>query len=801
MFAKGLDAGEGFIIGAEKRHGEVVYTLERAAFLRLRPGGEAEKRVKNLGLYTLQVGSAKVVLGEDAVRLSRALQSTRDLVFPFHSRAPGPEGRQVLSTMLSAVLGKPTKPGDSVFFTIHGSPIDGEADFSKTAALWADLIAKLGYKPVPINRAEAALMGSNSGGRQPADVASIVFGNAAVDVIVRAPEGSLSFSLLRGSDWIDASVAKTKKVAVEEVRHTREMGLDLGRLDVSDPLQGPLEIYIEHQIHYTLQQLAAQLLKARLSPKKPLTIVTAGSGAGIPGFALKLKKGLKKVKLPFPVSRVLIPPDPLQAAAGGALVRALMNTPGAGSAPVPRGGAAPSRPPSPGRISDAFRSATQRFIAKQGKPPTTQAQAQGRGGPPPPTSQEISPQVLDRLRRMEGRIAEVEDKVLAEDPDYVEKMRAAAGVQQAKERKLQEKNYRPFFKLMVEKGGSDLFLSAGARPAMRIDGKVRFVSGDPLKQDFCIALAEALAGKPYKELFSENKGVDLAIELRDIGRFRANLFHQRGRVGGVFRYIRETIPTFEELNLPSRTMMKLSAHQRGMILVTGVAGSGKSTTLAGLIEHINQSSNRHIVTIEDPIEYVFTEKQSVIDQREVGLDTADFMTALKAAVRQSPDVIFIGEMRDRETMEASISAAETGHLVMSTLHTVNAQQTVERIITYFPPYQHNLIRMQLSMVLVGVLSVRLLPKKGGKGRVPAVEIMMATPTIKDLLLTGKTKELNAAVSEDVHFGNQTFNESLKQLYTSGVIDLEEALSAADNPDELKLEIRGIQRGARASDMY
>jgi twitching motility protein PilT len=248
-------------------------------------------------------------------------------------------------------------------------------------------------------------------------------------------------------------------------------------------------------------------------------------------------------------------------------------------------------------------------------------------------------------------------------------------------------------------------------------------------------------------------------------------------------------------------MMKLSAHQRGMILVTGVAGSGKSTTLASLIEHINQSSNRHVVTIEDPIEYVFTEKQSVIDQREVGLDTADFMTALKSAVRQSPDVIFIGEMRDRETMEASISAAETGHLVMSTLHTVNAQQTVERIITYFPPYQHNLIRMQLSMVLVGVLSVRLLPKKGGKGRVPAVEIMMATPTIKDLLLTGKTKELNAAVSEDVHFGNQTFNESLKQLYTSGVIDLEEALSAADNPDELKLEIRGIQRGSRASDMY
>ncbi|MHC4599045.1 MAG: disk-shape morphogenesis protein volactin, partial [Planctomycetota bacterium] len=508
MVAKGLDAGEGFIIGAEKRHGEVVFTLERAAFLRLRPGDEAEKRVKNLGLYTLRVGNAQVVLGEDAVRLSRALQCSRDLVFPFHRGAPGPDGREVLSTMLTAVLGKPSKRGEPVFFTIHGAPIDGQADFTKTAGLWADLIAKLGYKPVPINRAEAALVGSNSGGRQPPDVASIVFGNAAVDVIIRAPEGSLSFSLLRGSEWIDASVAKTKKVPIEEVRHTREMGLDLTRPDVSDPLQGPLEIYIEHQIHYTLQQLAAQLLKARLAPKKPLTIVTAGSGAGIPGFAKKLEKGLKKVKLPFPVSRVLIPPDPVQAAAGGALVRALVNTPGGGAAAPSRPGAAPSRVPSPGRISDAFRSATQRFIAKQAKPPTTQAQ------PPPPTTQmEFSPQVLERLRRMEGRIAEVEDKVLAEDPDYVEKMRAAAGMQQAKERKLQEKNYRPFFKLMVEKGGSDLFLSAGARPAMRIDGKVRFVSGDALKQDFCIALTEALSGKPYKELFAENKGVDLAIEL------------------------------------------------------------------------------------------------------------------------------------------------------------------------------------------------------------------------------------------------------------------------------------------------
>ncbi|MHC4777644.1 MAG: type IV pilus twitching motility protein PilT [Planctomycetota bacterium] len=801
MFAKGLDAGEDFIIGAEKRDGEVVYTLERAAFLRLKRGDPAEKRVKNLGIYTLQVGGSKIVLGEDALRLSKALQCPQDLAFPFHAGGPGPEGHQVLSTMLSAVLGKPAKADEPVVFTVHGAPIDGRADFSKTAGFWADLLAKLGYKPVPMNRAEAALLGATSG-KAPGHSASIVLGNVAVDISVRCPEGALAFSLLRGSEWIDNSVAKTKRVSVEQVRNRRESGLDLRRPNVSDPLQGPLEIYIEHQIHYTLQQLAAQILKARISPKVPLTIVISGSGARIPGFSSKFEKGLKKVKLPFPVGRLLLPSEPMQAAAGGALLRAIMN--------LPRSQRPPSRSavkgaPAPGRISDAFRSATQRFISKQGKgaPGSAAAPPAGRTSPPPPppTSTEIAPQVVERLRRMESRIAEIEDKVLAEDPEYVEKMRAAAGVQEAKARKAREKDFRPFFKLMVDKGGSDLFLSAGSRPAMRIDGAVRYVSGDPLKQEFCIALAEALSGKSYKDLFGDKMGVDLAIELKDIGRFRANIFHQRGKVGGVFRYIRETIPTFEELNLPSRTMMKLAAHQRGMILVTGVAGSGKSTTLAGMIEHINQSSNRHVVTIEDPIEFVFKEKQSVIDQREVGLDTDNFMTALKSAVRQSPDVILIGEMRDRETMEASISAAETGHLVMSTLHTVNAQQTVERIITYSPPYQHNLIRMQLSMVLVGVLSVRLLPKKGGKGRVPAVEIMMATPTIKDLLLTGKTKELNSAVSEDVHFGNQTFNESLKQLYTTGVIDLEEALSAADNPDELKLEIRGIQKGSRAADMH
>jgi len=807
MCAKGLDAGEGFLVGAEKRDGEIVFTPERTAFLSIPEGDPIEAHIRKLGIYTLLLDGRRYILGEDALRLSRAIKRPNSLVFPFRSGLPDAEGRRVLATMLSAILGAPSPPGEPVSFTVHSKPVDGDFPYAATADFWMKLLASLGYKPAPLPRGSAALLGSKgrapSGGKAPAG-AALVFGDTAVDVFVRSESGSLDFSLLRGTAWIDDSVARMKKTGLDQVRHVRENVLNLEEIDLGDPLQGPLEIYFEHQIHYTLQQLVAQMMKARLKLSTPLEIVATGSCARTRGFASKLDKGLKKVKLPFPVTRVVVPRDPVSTAAGGALLNAMLQAPyGPGpSTQAPK--AAPRKASSrkdTGRISDVFRTATQRFSQKdiQASPSL----------PPPPVASPVQPaaapggeasgQLLDRLRRIEGRVAELEDQVLGEDHEFVAQMRLAAGVGEKNASKAM-KDFHPFFKLMVDKGASDLFLSAGARPAMRMDGAVKWISKDVLTQEFCQRLIEALSGKPLKTFFHRRKGVDLAIEMKGIGRFRANLFHQRGRLGGVFRYIKEMIPTFEELNLPSKTLMKLAAHQRGLILVTGVAGSGKSTTIAGILEHINQSSNRHVVTIEDPIEYVFTEKQSVIDQREVGLDTENFMTALKSAVRQSPDVIFIGEMRDKETMEASISAAETGHLVVSTLHTVNAQQTVERIITYFPPHQHDLIRLQLSMVLQGVLSVRLLPKKGGRGRVPAVEIMLATPTIRDLVMTGKTKELDAAISEDVHFGNQTFNESLKLLYQSGAIDLEEALSAADNPDELKLEIRGILRGARAADM-
>jgi twitching motility protein PilT len=360
--------------------------------------------------------------------------------------------------------------------------------------------------------------------------------------------------------------------------------------------------------------------------------------------------------------------------------------------------------------------------------------------------------------------------------------------------------YKRFFAKMVSDGASDLFVSAGSRAALRVDGRVKFVTGDNASGDFVRAMFEALVGLPYETAFAEHKELDFAFEIPNIGRFRANLFHQKGEVGGVFRHIKDKVPSFEELNLPSKQLMRLAKLKRGLVLVTGIAGSGKSTTLAGMIEFINETMSRHIITVEDPIEFVYREKLAIIDQREVGLDTHTFARALKSAVRQSPDVILVGEMRDKDTMQAAIQAAETGHLVCSTLHTVNAQQTVERIITYFPPHQHDLLRLQLSMVLAGVISQRLLPKRDAGGRVPAVEVMLSTPTIKDLIYEGRTRELYAAIAEDTYFGNMTFNESLRKLYEAGVISLEEAMAAADNPDELKLEIRGISRGTKASDL-
>ncbi|MBM4046252.1 MAG: type IV pilus twitching motility protein PilT [Planctomycetes bacterium] len=349
---------------------------------------------------------------------------------------------------------------------------------------------------------------------------------------------------------------------------------------------------------------------------------------------------------------------------------------------------------------------------------------------------------------------------------------------------------------MVEHKASDLFLKTGAKPSVRIDGKVRYLNLEPASEEFTRRSLNTVADEAGRQKFMAEGELDLAYEATGIGRFRVNVYRQRGLTSFAFRYVESVIPSFEELNLPADALRNLATKPRGLVLATGVAGSGKSTALAAMIEHINQTQPKHIITIEDPIEFIYADKKSVIDQREIGLDTKDFASALKHCMRQSPDVVLLGEMRDQETMEAALSAAETGHLVLSTLHTVNASQTVERIINFFPPHQHGLIRLQLSMVLEGVISLRLMPRLDGPGRVPAVELMTSSPTVKELLEAGRSRELYGAIKAGGYFGMQTFNQSLRRLHDAGVISLDEAMSASDSPDELRLEISGVTRGTK-----
>ncbi|MDA1223317.1 MAG: type IV pilus twitching motility protein PilT, partial [Planctomycetota bacterium] len=255
---------------------------------------------------------------------------------------------------------------------------------------------------------------------------------------------------------------------------------------------------------------------------------------------------------------------------------------------------------------------------------------------------------------------------------------------------------------------------------------------------------------------------------------------------------------FKDLNLPVQPLKKLSSLTRGLVLATGTAGSGKSTTLASMIEYVNRNAQKHIITIEDPIEFLYEDRFSIVNQREIGTDAPSFAQAIRQAMRQSPDVILIGEMRDQETVAAAINAAETGHLVFSTLHTVNAVQTVERIISFFPPHQHDLIRLQLALNLAGVVSMRLIKAREGVGMVPAVEMMMNTPTVRELLQSGDTRMLPKALAEGSYYGTMTFNQSLSRLFEAGNISLDDALAASDNPEELKMQMRGITQGGKTT---
>jgi len=354
------------------------------------------------------------------------------------------------------------------------------------------------------------------------------------------------------------------------------------------------------------------------------------------------------------------------------------------------------------------------------------------------------------------------------------------------------------FRHLVERQGSDLIVRVGGRPSIRVDGKVRFVADRPVSP----ALAQetfdrALDARQQKHFFKYGEA-DAAFDVAGVGRFRVNVFRQRGKIGLVFRHIKSTIPPLDTLNLPEEQLVRLASLRRGLVLVTGTSGSGKSTTLAAMLDWLNRHEQRHVVTIEDPVEFLFEDQECTFNQREVGVDTLSFDAALRHVVRQAPDVIMVGEMRDKDTVESVLRAAEMGHLVLSTLHTVNASQTVERILSFFPPHHHNLIRMQLSMLLEGVVSQRLVARMSAQGgRVPAVEMMLATPTVRELLAEGRARELGRAIQEgSEHYGSMTFNQSLVRLLGLSAITMDDALAASDNPDELKLEMRGIVRGGR-----
>ena len=343
-------------------------------------------------------------------------------------------------------------------------------------------------------------------------------------------------------------------------------------------------------------------------------------------------------------------------------------------------------------------------------------------------------------------------------------------------------------------GASDLHLRAGSFPVVRVNGELKPLSGvTRLTQDETLEMAFSMMSNRQKQHFKEAYEVDIGYGVSGLGRFRVNIFQQRASIGIVARVISDRAKNFSELGLPP-VLSKIADEQRGLILVTGTTGSGKSTTLASVVDRINQVRNSHIVTIEDPIEFLHKDKQSFITQREVDVDTRSFAEALRGSLRQDPDVILVGEMRDLETIETALVAAETGHLVLSTLHTTDASETLTRIISAFPPYQQKSIRIQLAGLLKAVISQRLMKAARGSGRVPAVEILISTPLIRDYILhEDKTAQIRDAISAGTsQYGMQTFDQSLFYLYQSGLIALEEALRGATNPDEFRLRLAGIQ---------
>jgi len=345
---------------------------------------------------------------------------------------------------------------------------------------------------------------------------------------------------------------------------------------------------------------------------------------------------------------------------------------------------------------------------------------------------------------------------------------------------------------MVKHGASDLHIRVGVPPIYRINGllkKITTVRVDAVAMD---SFLDDIMNRDQKDRFEKNKECDFAVGARDLGRFRVNVFRQRGTIAIVIRHIKATIPSFDELNLPE-IIKELALKKRGLILVTGTTGSGKSTCLAAMIDHINSTQSTNIITVEDPIEYLHRDKVSIVSQREIGVDTHSYEAALRSALRQDPDVLLVGEIRDLETMQIALTAADTGHMVFATIHTTNATETIHRILSMYPPHQHEEVRLLLAECLAGIISLRLLPTVDGNSRVPAAEILVNTGAIKDYIVD-KTKVdlIEQAIAEGhMQYRSQTFDQALLGLYSNELISLETAMSAATNPDDFDLKIRGV----------
>ena len=354
-------------------------------------------------------------------------------------------------------------------------------------------------------------------------------------------------------------------------------------------------------------------------------------------------------------------------------------------------------------------------------------------------------------------------------------------------------NLNDILGMALKSNTSDIHLKAGLPPVFRIDGNLRPLPKAPrLTTESVRSMCDAIMNDRQRTKFEEMNEIDLAYGVPGLGRFRANVFMQRNSVSAVFRAIPFKIATLEDLLMPP-VLKKISEEPRGLVLVTGATGSGKSTTLAAMIDHINGNRTAHVVTIEDPIEYLHRDRKCIINQREVGFDTTGFAPALKSSLRQDPDVILVGEMRDLETAETAIAAAETGHLVLSTLHTIDAPETISRIISMFPPHQQRHVRMQLANILKGVVSQRLIPRIEGTGRVAAVEVMISTGRVRELIDDQeKTVHLRDTIAKGyTTYGMQTFDQALMDLVKRKVISYDEALRQSSNPDDFKLKFSGI----------